>query len=57
MHSLVVRDQLHMLLRGSQCIGLEEKQVIMTQIESNKMFRETLCDSLNEMCTGRNLEN
>lgn len=57
MHNLVVRDQLHMLLRGSQCIGLEEKQVIMTQIESNKMFRETLCDSLNEMCTGRNLEN
>ena len=54
---MILRDQLYMLLRGSQNIGHDEKQVILSQLGQNRILRDTLCEVLNEMSTGKHVEN
>ena len=46
-----------MLLRGQQSITDQDKAVLTQQLESNTIFHESLCDVLNEVSTGKQLEN
>lgn len=46
-----------MLLRGQQNITDEEKRSLLEHLEDNRVYRETLSETLNDMSTGRNLEN
>jgi hypothetical protein len=46
-----------MLLRGQQSISDQDKAVLTQQLESNTLFHENLCDVLNEVSSGKQLEN
>ena len=60
LQKLLMRDQLHVLMRGQQAIDKDTLSVMKNQLQGHNngaFFRDTLCEVLNEVSTGKQLEN